>query len=403
MPTSVQMPKLGMAMTEGTLLRWLSAEGDEVQSGAVIAEIETDKTVAPVEAPCGGRIGTPLVKPGLRVPVGTVLCQILAAGEAESGEPALVAADVAAGVAPRVAAATAVGTGAATVGARLTPLARRVAREMGLEPDQVAAAFPSGRVTRDELEAWAADLKGQRTAAPAPDATHVERRPLSLMRATVARRMTESLRESAQLTLISEVDVTALVRFRGQLTPDFEREFGFRPTYSDFLVKAMARAVPAVPQINARWAGDAVEVDPAIHIGVAVALDEGLIVPVIRDADRLSLAGIGRQVRDLSGRAREGRLLPGEASGSTISLTNLGTEGIDGFTPVLNPPEVAILGAGRIREVPAFAPDGQVRKRSVITLSLTIDHRVVDGAPGARYLRRVAELLGSPGLLLADN
>lgn len=387
------MPKLGMAMTAGTLQRWLKTEGDEVAAGTAVAEIETDKTVAPVEAPSGGRLGRPLVKPGTQVPVGTVLCEILAHGET-GGE---VGGEVA---------ATAATVAAAPGGGRLTPLAKRVAREMGLDPDQVAAAFPSGRVTREELESWAAALRRQPEASAAmplalPEPEQVECRPLSVMRATIARRMTESLRESAQLTLTAAVDVTALVQFREQAAPAFEQEFGFRPSYTDFLVKAMARAVAAVPQINARWAGNAIAIHPAVHVGVAVALEDGLIVPVVRNVTGLSLAAVGRQVRDLGRRAREGRLQPGEASGSTITLTNLGTEGVDAFTPVLNPPEVAILGAGRIREEPAVQA-GNLCVRQVITLSLTIDHRVVDGAPGARYLRRVAELLSQPCLLLAD-
>lgn len=419
MPTALVMPKLGMAMEAGTVLRWLKAEGEAVTAGMAVAEIETDKAVAEVEAPCDGRLGRIQVEPGARVPVGTVLCQILAPGETEAGAGA----PAPHGEAPAAGAGAPAPDGeapAAGAGARLTPAARRVLRELGLDPGEVAAAFPGGRVTREQLAAWAAARGAEQAAAtaaavpapaapavPAPDATPPagaggvpERRPLTVMRAAIARRMMESLRESAQLTLTAEVDVTPLVEFRAALAPAFEREYGFRPTYTDFLVKAMARAVPAVPHINARWEKDAIAILPAVHVGVAVALDDGLIVPVVRDAHALSLVGIGRRVRDLAGRARQGQLQPGEASGSTITLTNLGAEGIDAFTPVLNPPEVAILGAGRVREVPALV-DGQWRPRSVMTLSLTIDHRVVDGAPGARYLRRVAELLAQPALLVA--
>jgi pyruvate dehydrogenase E2 component (dihydrolipoamide acetyltransferase) len=313
-----------------------------------------------------------------------MLCQVLAEGETEAEEGAV--AEVAPGTA-----------------GRLTPAARRVARELRVDPDVLAAAFPSGRVTREEVAAWAARVAASAPAAPgqpAPAAAGAPlRQPLTPMRATIARRMQASLQESAQLTLFSEADVTALVRFRTALLPDFEREHGHRPTYTDFLIVAMARAVAAVPQVNARWAADAVELLPNVDVGLAVALDEGLIVPVIRGADRLALAAVGRQVRDLSERARRGELKPGEASGSTISLTNLGGEGIDGFTPILNPPEVAILGAGRIRPAPALI-DGALIANQVMTLSLTIDHRVIDGLPGARYLRRVAELLAEPALLV---
>lgn len=419
MPTPVLMPKLGLTMAAGTLVRWLKAEGEPVRKGEPVAEIESDKAAIEVEAPADGSVGRHLVAPGTRVPVTTVICQILAAGEAEPPTAAPAPAPAAGKAAPAAAAAapapgaTRVGDGPGD-GAHLTPAARRVARELGLDLAEVARAFPAGRVTREEVEAWAASRSRSAVAAQAPPAPALaaqappapagvagsERRPLSVMRSVIARRMVESVREAAQLTLTSEVDVTALVRFRTDLAPAFEQEYGYRPTYTDFLVKAMARAVPAVPQVNARWAGDAVELFPQVDVGVAVALDDGLIVPVVRGAQSQGLAAISRQVRDLAQRARQGRLEPGEASGSTITLTNLGPEGIDAFTPVLNPPEVAILGAGRVREVPALV-GGQWVTRQVMTLSLTIDHRVVDGAPGARYLRRVAELLAQPALLVA--
>lgn len=374
MATPVIMPKLGLAMAFGTLLHWLKAEGDTVRQGEVIAEIETEKATAEIEAPAGGRLGRLLVAPGTQVPVTTLLVHILAEGEAEP--------DDAGG---RV---------------RLSPAARKAARDLGLDDAEIARAFPAGRVTREEVEAWAANRAKTAAAAVAVVAPEPARRPLTVMRRAIAHRMLESLQGSAQLTLTAEVDVSALVQFREAHAPAFEQEHGFRPTYTDFLVMAMARAVPTVPQINARWGPEAIELLPEVHVGVAVALDDGLIVPVIRSAESLRLVAIGRQVRDLAQRAREGRLIPGEASGSTITLTNLGPEGIDAFTPVLNAPEVAILGAGRVREIPVLV-DGQLAVRSVMTLSLTIDHRVVDGAPGARYLRRVAALLAQPVLLLA--
>jgi pyruvate dehydrogenase E2 component (dihydrolipoamide acetyltransferase) len=379
----VIVPKWGMTMESGTLVRWLKSAGEAVAAGEPIVEIESDKLTGDVESPAAGRLGRLRAAPGDLLPVGAVLCQVLAEGESEAEEGAVAA------TAPETA-------------ARLTPAARRVARELALDPAAVAAAFPSGRVTREEVAAWAAsqDQVAAAAASPAPAAVGGPlRRPLTPMRATIARRMQASLQESAQLTLFSEADVTALVSFRTALLADFEREHGHRPTYTDFLIVAMARAVAAVPQVNARWAGDAVELLTNVDVGVAVALDEGLIVPVIRGADRLALAAVGRQVRDLSERARRGELKPGEASGSTISLTNLGGEGIDGFTPILNPPEVAILGIGRIRTAPALV-DGALVANQVMTLSLTIDHRVIDGLPGARYLRRVTELLAEPALLV---
>lgn len=403
MTVEILMPKLGLTMEFGTVLRWLKAEGDLVTAGTPIAEFETEKTTATLEAPADGRLGRILVGEGEQVKVTTLLCHILAPDDAE---PVPVAAD----------------------GPRLTPAARQAVRELGLPLAEVTAAFGGGRVTREQVERWAAGRMAAPAAAAAAPVTAVtpvtavspvtgvtgvtgvtavtavtpvagaERRPASAMRLTIARRMHQSLQEGAQLTLTSEVDVTALVQFRTALAPDFEDVYGLRPTYTDFLIKAMALAVPAVPQINSRWDGDAVTLFSGVNVGVAVALDEGLIVPVVQGCERLGLVALSRQIRDLAERARQGRLAPAELEGGTITLTNLGTEGIDAFTPILNPPQVAILGVGRIREVPVLQGDQWV-PRAMITLSLTIDHRVVDGVPGARYLRRVADLLARPAIL----
>lgn len=385
------MPKLGLTMGFGTVLRWLKAEGDMVTAGTPIAEFETEKATATLEAPADGRLGRILVGEGEKVRVITLLCHVLTPGETEPT--------------PVTAAAAAAGA----EGPRLTPAARQAVRELGLDLAQVTAAFAGGgRVTREQVEAWAAArpaatapaaVAAAPSVAAAPAEVSAERRPASSMRLTIARRMHQSLQESAQLTMTSDVDVTALVQFRTALAADFEEVYGLRPTYTDFLLKAMALAVPAVPQINSRWEGDGITLFRAVNVGLAVALDDGLIVPVIRDCERLGLVAVSRQVRDLADRARQGRLKPAELEGGTITLTNLGTEGIDAFTPVLNPPEVAILGAGRIREVPVLQA-GQWVPRSHMTLSLTIDHRVVDGVPGARYLKRVADLLARPAILV---
>lgn len=385
MATPIIMPKMGMAMAEGTVSRWTKQPGDPVRAGETIAVVETDKVQADLAAPVDGRLGAIRVPEGQRAAVGAVLAVLLAPGEE--------LADVAAPDA---------NPPAADGAARLTPAARRVARELGLDPAVVAAAFPGGRVNREDIEAWAA----RRHAAAATPTAVVPTPgdgltviPLTSMRATIARRMVQSLHEAAQLTLTAGVDVTELVRLRGQIVESCETAHRIRPTYTDFLARAMVLAVPAAPAVDARWTPDGIALSSEVHLGVAVALDEGLIVPVVRDAHRLGLVEISRRIRELSERARGGRLLPGEASGGTITLTNLGAEGIDAFTPILNPPESAILGAGRIRTVPVWSEEG-VRPRQVMTLSLTIDHRVVDGVPGARYLRRVAELLATPALLL---
>ncbi|BDG59592.1 dihydrolipoamide acetyltransferase family protein [Caldinitratiruptor microaerophilus] len=404
MAVAVVVPKMGLKMESATLVRWLRAEGERVEAGEAVAEIETDKVTAQVTAPVSGLLTGLRAQPGDTLPVGAVLAYV-GTGPEDRPEPSPgpVAAEVAAAAppVPSMAGAGAPTAAEAQAPGRLSPAARRLAQELGVDPDEIARAHPGVRVTREDVERWAA---ARRPASPVSgEATPAVRRvPASFMRRTIARRMVESLREAAQLTLSAEVDVTELVRVREDLAPRLERRYGVRPTYTDFLVRAMALAVASVPQVNARWDGDAVILLPEVNVGVAVALEDGLIVPVVQGADRLSLIEISRRVRDLAERARTGALLPGEASGATITLTNLGAEGVDVFTPILNPPEVAILGAGRIRSVPVLA-DGRLEARQVMTLSLTIDHRVVDGAPGARYLRRVGELLADPLVLLAGG
>lgn len=448
MASEVIMPKLGMAMSEGVLVKWLKAEGEPVQEGEAIAEIETDKALVEIDAPATGILRGIHVQPGETVPVGTVLAYILEDGEAlpsaatnktedgGRGEAVVVKSpgtavsapsDVPAGEGGQPASEPAVAEEKQLTGTRLTPAARRLARERGVDLAEIAVAFPGRRVGRDELLAWMESRRGNSATAAATSAETVEgvdpatraeavqsqsekpsgsespiRKPVTSMRATIARRMIESLRESAQVTLTTQVNVDALVRFRAEVAPVFEAEYGVRLTYTDFLVKAVAKAVQAVPQVNARWEGDAITFFPWVHVGVAVALEEGLVVPVVRHAESASLVEISRRLRDLRERARTGKLTPDELTGSTISISNLGMEGIDAFTPILNPPEVAILGVGRIRQVPQQV-DGEWRPVHEMTLSLTIDHRVVDGAPGAKFLGRIAELLARPVLLVGNT
>lgn len=413
MAVPVVVPKMGLKMESATLLRWLRAERERVEAGEAVAEVETDKVTAQVTAPVSGLLVDLRARPGDTLPVGAVLAYVGTDLEDRPGtggaggavplpspsgpataEVAVAAVRAGDPVVQPLTGAGAHGDAGAHVPGRLSPAARRLAQELGVDPDEVARAHPGIRVTREDVERWAA---ARRQETPG-----VQRIPASFMRRTIARRMVDSLREAAQLTLSVEVDVTELVRVREELAPRMEALYGVRPTYTDFLVRAMALAVPAVPRVNARWDGDAVILLSEVNVGVAVALEDGLIVPVVQGADRLSLLEISRRVRDLAERARTGALRPGEASGATITLTNLGAEGVDVFTPILNPPEVAILGAGRIRPVPVLV-DGGLEERQVMTLSLTIDHRVVDGAPGARYLRRVGELLADPLVLLAGG
>lgn len=269
-----------------------------------------------------------------------------------------------------------------------SPAAKRLAREKGIDLAQVTGSGEGGRISERDVLAHA---ERQPPAIPPPAmATRAPAViPLAGMRGAIARRMVESLREAAQLTLVSEVDVTELVKRRAALKPQLDL------SYTDLIVKAVALTLPDHPRLNAWLIDEQIQVQPAIHLGVAVALEDGLVVPVVRNADRQSLSELAREIQRLAQTARTNTLPPAQLSGSTFTITNLGMYGIDAFTPIINPPEVAILGVGRIDER-LVRRDGDLLWRQVITLSLTIDHRAVDGAPGAAFLQALARRLEQP-------
>jgi pyruvate dehydrogenase E2 component (dihydrolipoamide acetyltransferase) len=272
-------------------------------------------------------------------------------------------------------------------------MAKKRAREHGIDLAEVTGTGPGGRITEKDVLAF---LEAREKAPPPevaapPKAARII--PFVGMREMIAERMTQSLQTMAQVTLHTEVDATELVKLREQLKQEFDL------TYTDLIIKAVAKALQAHPLLNATLVGDEIHLLEEIHIGVAVALEDGLLVPVVRDADKKSLQEIAQETRRLARGAREGTLTVDEVTGSTFTITNLGAYGVDGFTPIINPPEVAILGVGRIVERPAIHED-QIVRRSTMVLSLTIDHRIVDGAPGAEFLSTVREILESPYRLL---
>jgi pyruvate dehydrogenase E2 component (dihydrolipoyllysine-residue acetyltransferase) len=423
MPVEVTMPKFGLTMQEGTIQRYFKAPGESVRAGEPLYEVETEKVLYEVEAPASGTLAAALFGEGE-----TVACGVVVAVIAESGEdPTAIGARYGNGAAPRAgapaagaaqqtsasassapAAAASAAAGAEDAGARraVSPVARKLAAELGVELARVAGSGPGGRVTREDVEraaqaarsAHVAGASGGRAGAagaPAPDApapaapaaggAPAARVPMRGMRKTIADRMAQSLRESAQLTITSEADVTAAVELRERLV----RQFDF--TYGDLLIQAVARALLRHPRMNARLAQDAIVVMPQVNIGMAVALEDGLIVPVIADADRKSLREIAAMTRELGERARGGKLRLEDVSGGTFTITNLGTYGIDAFTPIINGGEVGILGVGRIVEKPAVHR-GEIARRWMMTLSLTFDHRLIDGAPAAQFLQTVIEI-----------
>ncbi len=439
MAVEVILPVLGETMDEGTILRWLVDVGQHVDRGDPLYEVETDKAVLEVEAPSTGVLRSILQPAGSRVPVLSVVGVIAAAEEDVSGyEPQVVQETSQAG------------TGAAVTASQLgvveaerimaSPRARRLASDRGVNLAQVKGSGPggriverdveeylaaepvatptarkmasqrgidlaaisrngstSGRVTKAEVEAVLASLsRGAAAALPTP----VERVPMSGIRAVIAERMSVSAHTAAQVTLTTEADGTELVRLRTVLNERLGASEGAKVAYTDILVAIVARALREFPYVNARLQGEHIEYLPSVNVGVAVDSEHGLLVPVVRDADRKTVADIASELRTLTERARSRKSLPDDLTGGTFTITNLGMYGIDAFTPIINPPECAILGVGRLREVPAVR-DGSLCVRPGIVLSLTFDHRLVDGAPAARFLQRVARLTEAPYLLLA--
>ena len=448
------MPKLGMTMEEGTINAWFKAEGDLVREGEPLLSVLTDKVDIEVDAPASGVLRKILVPAGATVPINTPIAVIADAGEDISG---LLPGETSPGAAPagtQTAQATAGDrTGpAAPIGhpadraaavdsqqgsgkVRATPVARRLAAQWGLDLAAVAGSGPRGRVTRADVEAAVASRAAsssaagageetpaasagrfaapgpaiaERSAAPATAMAErpgvraaeagVRRVPLSPMRRVIAERMVQSAFSAPHVTLTTEADVTELVRLRQALHDEDQRRGGPGIGYIDLFVRIAARALEEHPGLNGRLEGETVVIEPDAHIGVAVALTDGLVVPVIREANRLNLGAIARERHRLVAAARGGTLLPGDVHGGTFTITNLGAYEIDAFTPIINPPQTAILGLGRIVAKP-WVHGGEIAIRSVMVLSLSFDHRVVDGAPAAAFLRRIKELAERPELL----
>lgn len=296
---------------------------------------------------------------------------------------------------------------------RATPVARRLAAEAGLDVDEVVGSGPGGRITRRDVEQ--ATRPGQPAPPPtpgpaapatvppaplAPAADVLARVPLKGIRGVIAERMAASVHTTARVTLVTEVDATEFVAMRERLKARLAESWGFAPGYNDFLGKIVAAALRQFPYMNARLSADAIEQMAAVNLGMAVDTERGLLVPVIRDADQKSLRQFGQEFRALAERARQGKALPDELSGGTFTITSLGPFEIDAFTPVINLPEAAILGVGRIA-AKAVVREGQIVARQMWTLSLVFDHRLVDGAPAARFLQAIKAMIEEPYLLLA--
>jgi pyruvate dehydrogenase E2 component (dihydrolipoamide acetyltransferase) len=415
------MPQLSLTMTEGMISKWLKQEGDSVAQGEPLFEIETDKVVNEIESPAAGVLLRIAVPENVLMPIQSVIAVIGAAGE-DAGAPPSAPARAASPAAEIVAAPVTESAAPSGDDARqfVSPRARKMAEERGLSLATVRGSGPGGRIMERDVSAAIAALASRPApAAPAPERAPViapAPRPapapmsqpapiggytavrMTGMRRIIADRMSASQRETAHVTLTAEVDMGEAARMRGQVSAEWEKDGKLKLTYTDIIVKAVAKALREHPRLNSTLVEGEIHERGDVNVGVAVALGEGLIVPVVRSADRLPLAGISETLRALVERARTGVATAEDLTGGTFTVTNMGVMDVDVFTPIINLPECAILGVGRIADR-AVVREGAIVVRPTMWLSLTFDHRIVDGAPAARFLNRVKTLLENSYLL----
>ena len=456
MATKVHMEALSPTMEEGQLVRWLKNEGDQIKEGDVLAEVETDKATMELVARGSGVLRARMLDEGGTAPVGQVIAVIAAPEEdiaaltggsgakapakpkeakAEAKEetkreskPAETRVQHENASAPETekpkidrraepregresqdreyqeqrrqeqTAATAAPARERAAGERVkaSPLARRMAAESGVELAGVAGSGPGGRIIRRDIEgaATAGDGNGARRAAPARTGADTEEVPVSQMRKTIAKRLVTSIGPVPTFYLTVDLDVTQLVQARERINARL-KDSGVKASINDFVIKAVAAALARHPEVNAAWGDTHITRHHRVHIGVAVAVEDGLITPVIRDADQKGVAEISTEVRELAGRAREKKLKPEEYTGATFSISNLGMFGIDEFTAIINPPEAAILAIGAVTES-VVAENGQAVVRPRMRMTMSCDHRVVDGATGARFLQTLRGFIEEP-------
>ena len=417
MATNIVVPALGESVVEATVARWLKQEGEPVKAGEAVVELETDKVDLEVPADKDGVLGKIARQAGEDVQIGDVL------GTIEEGSGA--AAEKAAK--PRSEAPNAVPAAPAPASApgdddkeeRATPVAKRMAADQGVDLGAVSGAGPGGRVTKQDIEEY---LRGQQPSQPAsqPPASSTTapasqpvakptadprgetRTRMSRRRRTIAERLVQAQQTAAMLTTFNEIDMSAIMEVRKRRNADFEKRHGLKVGFMSFFTKAVIGALKAFPPLNGEIQGDEIVLKHYYDIGIAVGAEEGLVVPVLRDADRLSFAGIERQIKELAQKAQKGTLAIDDLRGGTFTITNGGIFGSLLSTPILNPPQVGILGMHKIQDRP-MAIDGQVVIRPMMYVALSYDHRMVDGREAVQFLVKVKELLEDPEALLLEG
>ncbi|RBP46512.1 pyruvate dehydrogenase E2 component (dihydrolipoamide acetyltransferase) [Roseimicrobium gellanilyticum] len=437
MPKLIKMPKLSDTMTEGTLVKWHIKEGDAVDMGKIIADVETDKATMEMQSFETGTIAKLVVKEGGKVALGAPMAVVLAAGEAAPADldafiaanseaapakteaPAAKSAETTAAPAKKGAfAGTLPPTGpapkkraaAAANGVRVkaSPLARKVAEERGVDLTKLQGTGPGGRIVRADVESAPVGGTASGGSAPAKAVPSIrpvagpddQRIPLTGMRNIIAERLLASKTQIPHFYLQIEVDAAPLMAFRKHINDAAEKTGGVKFTVNDFILKAVIRSAVAVPAVNASFDGDAIVQFKHVNLSVAIAIPEGLVTPVIREAETKTLQEISAAVKDLATRAKNKKLSPDEFQGGTLTVSNLGSYGIDQFSAIINPPQAMILSVGSIRNVPVVNDKGAIVAGQRMWLGLSGDHRVVDGAVGATFLQEMRKLVENPALMV---
>ena len=440
MATNITMPKWGLTMKEGKISQWFKQEGDSVEKGEDLFEVETEKITNKVESIASGVLFQIVVPAGQTVPVATIVAIIAQKGEQPERIEGIQAGEVVEdeAVSPDDATAKASEKSEEKKFIRSSPAARHLAKEQSIDIAQVQGTGPEGRITMDDVTRYkdekppapritplAAEMARQagldvssiagtgeggkitkedvnralETGASGAEAEPGQSIPFTGMRKLIADNMHASLQNAAQLTTFTEVDVTGMVDLRDLLLEKYKNDEAVKISYNDIIIMATARTLKQFPMMNSALLGDEILLHDRVNIGMAVALPDGLIVPKIRDADKKSLLEIARETRELAKKAHEGTLSVEEVTDGTFTISNVSMLDMDGFTPILNPPETGILGVGRVKEKPAVHK-GEIAIRSMMTLSLTFDHRVVDGAPAMQFLQALARHLEHPVLMM---
>jgi len=406
-PLTLVMPKLGLTMLEATLTRWLKNAGEPVRQNEILFEFESDKSLMEYECPADGVLTQILVAAGNTVPCGTPVARLQPTGAPATTPPPAITATPAAkrqarlhgielaqltgrGPQGRIQLADVVAAAAATTApaARVTPMAERLADELGVDWTKLDGSGSGGRVLKHDVL----------QAAPPPPQPAARTQPLAGIRGAIASRMSDSAFSAPHVTLFAEADATALVEARRQLNAETPADA--KISYNTLLAAIVARLLPDHPALNACITGNSIHFYADINIALAVDTERGLLAPVIKNANRLDLLTLQRAGNALIERAVAGQSLPDDLTGGTFTITNLGMYQVDGFTPIINQPQSAILGVGQIAAKAVVATTGEIVARHMLTLSLSFDHRIVDGAPAARFLQRVKQLIERPFALL---